>query len=75
MEVSDIPALGGGGEIKMITEIGALVGIIKTLLDATKTGFDLLGKKPAAIESVKKTQERLAGIADQLFQSVALLKM
>lgn len=59
----------------MITEIGALVGIIKTLLDATKTGFDLLGKKPAAVESVKKTQERLAGIADQLFQSVALLKM
>jgi hypothetical protein len=62
----------------MITEIGALVGILKGLLESTKTGLDLLGgasKKKKAAEDVKKTQERLAGIAEQLYQSVALSKM
>jgi hypothetical protein len=61
----------------MITEIGALVSIIKSLLDASKTGWELFGNasRKAAAESIKKTQERLAGIADQLFQSVALSKM
>jgi hypothetical protein len=61
----------------MITEIGALVGIVKSLLDAVKTGWELFGSasKKAAAESIKKTQERLDGIADQLFQSVALSKM
>src|SRR5437867_4238394 len=61
----------------MITEIGALVGIVKTLLEAGKTGWELFGgaSKKSTAESVKKTQERLAGIADQLFQSMALSKM
>lgn len=61
----------------MITEIGALVAIMKTLLEATKSGKELFGgggrKKTA--ESVNKAQERLDGIAEQLFQSVALSKM
>ena len=61
----------------MITEIGALVTIMKTLLDATKTGMELFGggARRKAAESVKKAQERLEGIAEQLFQSVALSKM
>jgi hypothetical protein len=61
----------------MITEIGALVGIVKSSLEAGKTGWELFGgaSKRSAAEGVKKTQQRLAGIADQLFQSVALSKM
>lgn len=61
----------------MITEIGALVGILKVLLEAAKTGRELFGgaTKKATAEAVKKTQERLAGIADQLYQSLALSKM
>jgi hypothetical protein len=60
----------------MITEIGALIDIISTLLEASKTGWELFGgSRKATTDSVKKAQERLAGIADQLFQSVALSKM
>jgi gas vesicle protein len=62
----------------MITEVGALVGILKALLEAAKSGRELLGggaSKKATAEAVRKTQDRLAGIADQLFQSVALSKM
>lgn len=61
----------------MIVEIGALVGIIKGLLEATKTGRELFGgnSRRVTTDSVKKAQERLAGIADQLNQSVALSKM
>ena len=61
----------------MIIEIGALVGIVKNLLDLSKTGFDLFGRvsKKRTAEGVKRTQERLAGIAEQLYQSVALSKM
>jgi gas vesicle protein len=61
----------------MITEIGTLVGILKALLEAAKSGRELFGasSKKATAEAVKKTQDRLAGIADQLFQSVALSKM
>ena len=55
----------------MITEVGALVGIVKALLEAAKTGRELFGgsSKKATAESVRKTQERLAGIADQLFRA------
>jgi hypothetical protein len=61
----------------MITEIGALVTIMKTLLEATKSGMELFGggARKRTAESVKKTQERLEGVAEQLFQSVALSKM
>ena len=61
----------------MITEIGALVGILKALLEAAKSGRELFGaaSKKSTAEAIKKTQDRLAGIADQLFQSVALSKM
>ena len=61
----------------MIIEIGALVTIIKSLLEASKTGQELFGgaSRRATVKSIEKTQERLAGIADQLFQSVALSKM
>jgi len=61
----------------MITEIGALVAIVKGLLDAAKAGRELFAgsSKKATVEAVKQTQARLAGIADQLFQSVALSKM
>jgi hypothetical protein len=62
----------------MITEIGALVAILKALLDAAKSGRELFGgssSKKATAEAVKKTQARLGGIAAQLFQSVALSKM
>jgi gas vesicle protein len=62
----------------VITEIGALVGILKSLLEAAKSGRELFGSgasRKATAEAIKKTQDRLAGIADQLFQSVALSKM
>ena len=62
----------------MITEIGALVGILKSLIDAAKSGRELFSassSKKSTAEALKKTQDRLAGIADQLFQSVALSKM
>jgi hypothetical protein len=61
----------------MITEIGALVGIMKTLLEATKAGMELFGAgaRKRSAESVSKAQERLGGVAEQLFQSVALSKM
>jgi hypothetical protein len=62
----------------MITEFGALVGIPKTLLEAAKSGRDIFGggaSKKAIAEAVRKTQDRIAGIAGQLFRSVALSKM
>jgi hypothetical protein len=61
----------------MITEIGVLVGILRDLLESSKTGFDLFGgfSKKQTAKGVKKTQERLAGIAEQLYESVALSKM
>ncbi len=61
----------------MITEIGSLVGIVNSLLTSAKTGRELFGgsKRRLATESVRNAQERLAGIADQLYQSVALSKM
>jgi len=61
----------------MITEIGALVAITKSLLEASRTGFELFGgaSKKKTAEGIGRTQERLAGIAEQLYQSVALSKM
>jgi hypothetical protein len=64
-------------EYRMITEIGVLVQIVKNLLDSAKAGSEFFGggaKKQTTAE-LKKLQERLAGIADQLHQSVALSKM
>jgi len=59
----------------MITEIGALVGIIKGLADIAKDGGDWLRKpKKENVEAVERLQERVAGIAAQLYQTVALLK-
>ena len=61
----------------MIAEFGALVGIVKSLLEVAKAGSDLFGRisKKQTEQELKKLQERLAGIADQLHQSVALSKM
>jgi len=61
----------------VITEIGALVGIVKALLDSAKTGKDLFGggQRKVAAEGLKKSQDRLAGIAEQLHQSLSLSKM
>ena len=60
----------------MLTEIGVLVGIIKGLVDVTKTGTDLFGKRQkATVESVSQLRERIAGLAEQLHQSIALSKM
>ena len=61
----------------MITEVGALVSIIKNLLDSTKTGRELwgVGNKKLTIDSITKTQGRLSGISEQMFQSMALYKM
>jgi hypothetical protein len=61
----------------MITEIGALVVILKDILESSKTGLDLFGvvSKKRTVEGIEKTQERLAGIAEQLYQSVSLSKM
>lgn len=61
----------------MITEIGALVTIMKTLLEATKSGKELFGggARKRTAESVKEAQQRLDGVAEQLFQCVALSKM
>jgi len=58
----------------MITEIGALVTIMKTLLDATKTGKELFGGGERK-KAIQNAQERLDGVAEQLFQSVTLSKM
>jgi len=61
----------------MITEIGALVAIMKTLLEATQSGKELFsgGGRKRTAESVNKAPQRLDGIAEQLLQSVALSKM
>ena len=60
----------------MLTEIGALVTIVKNLLDGTKTGIDILGRRRSgAQKSVKDLQARISGIAEQLDRCVALSKM
>lgn len=68
-----------GREDKMITEIGTLVGIVKNLLDINKTGRELLhapqDNNLGITQSIRNTQERLAGISDQMFQSMTLSKM
>lgn len=59
----------------MITEIGALVSIVKGLTEVAKTGSDLFGKRrKETVDAVAKLKERVAGVAAQLFQTVALLK-
>lgn len=60
----------------MIIEAGVLVGIVKNLLDGTKSALDILGNgSKKRNEDIRKVQERLAGIAEQLYQSAALSKM
>ena len=59
----------------MLTEIGALVVIVKNLLDGTKTGLDLFGRRADAQKNVKALQDRVCGIAEQLDRCVALSKM
>jgi hypothetical protein len=65
------------GSDDMITEIGALVTIVKDLLSAVKNGRDLFGggSKKATMDTLVKTQQRLEGISEQLHHSVALTKM
>ncbi len=59
----------------MITEIGALVSIVKGLADIAKTGGDFFGKpKKETAKEINRLQGRVAGIAEQLYESVALLK-
>lgn len=59
----------------MITEIGTLVSIVKGLSDIAKTGGKLFGKhKKGTAEAVERLQGRVAGIAEQLYETVALLK-
>ena len=60
----------------MLTEIGALVSIVKGLVDIAKSGTGLFGsgKKPTP-EAVDQLKQRVAGLAEQLRQSVALSKM
>lgn len=62
----------------MLTEIGALVGIVKGLLDVTKAGKSFLagfGKKEAASKTVAALQERVDGIAAQIHHCAMLTKM
>ena len=59
----------------MLTEIGALVTIVKSLLDATKTGTDLFGRKKPIDPNLSNLKLRIEGIAEQLQQSVALSRM
>jgi len=59
----------------MLTEVGLLVGIVKNLVDITKSGSGLFGKRPDTSEAVEQLKERIAGLAEQLQQSVALSKM
>jgi len=60
----------------MLTEIGALVSIVKGLVDIAKGGSGMFGggkKIPQA--AVDQLQQRVAALAEQLHQSVALSKM
>ena len=60
----------------MLTEVGLLVSIVKGLVDMAKTGTDLFGKRQKATAgAVAQLKERIAGLAEQLHQSVALSKM
>ncbi|HEY7182345.1 MAG TPA: hypothetical protein VIC84_13040 [Blastocatellia bacterium] len=59
----------------MITEIGTLVAIVKGLADVAKTGTDLFGKrKQDTLDRVDQLKGRVAGIAEQLYETVSLLK-
>ena len=59
----------------LIPELGALIAIVKGLLDIAKSGRDLTGNKAKATgESVEKLKDRLAGLADQLESCVMLGK-
>lgn len=60
----------------MLTEVGALVGVVKGLFDLTKSGMDLFGRRgEAARVPIQKLQERMSGLAEQLERSVMLSKM
>lgn len=60
----------------MLTEIGALVAIVKGLVDITKGGADLFGKRHKATgETIVQLKERIEGIAEQLHRSVVLSRM
>jgi hypothetical protein len=60
----------------MLTEVGLLVSIVKGLVDVAKGGTDLFGKRQkATAEAVDQLKDRIAGLAEQLQQSVALSKM
>lgn len=60
----------------MLTEIGLLVSIVKGFVDVAKGGSDLFGKRQkATAEAVDQLKSRIAGLAEQLQQSVALSKM
>jgi hypothetical protein len=60
----------------MLTEVGLLVTIVKGLVDVAKGGADLFGKRQkATAQAVAQLKERIAGLAEQLHQSVALSKM
>ena len=59
----------------MLTEIGALVAIVKNLLEGTKTGIDIFGRRGDAQKTVKDLQARVSGIAEQLDRCVSLSKM
>ena len=59
----------------MITEIGALVAIIKGLTDIAKAGPDLFGKrKKETIAAVASLKGRIGGLSAQLRETVVLLK-
>ena len=60
----------------MLTEVGLLVTIVKGLVDVAKGGADIFGKRQkATVEAVVQLKGRIAGLAEQLQQSVALSKM
>ena len=59
----------------MLTEIGALVSIVKGLFDVAKTGTDLFGaKKKKTVQALETLQARISGLAEQLYETVSLLK-
>ena len=59
----------------MITEIGALVAIIKGLTDIAKAGPDLFGKRKKEVgDAVANLKGRIGGLAAQLRETVVLLK-
>jgi len=59
----------------MITEIGALVAIVKGLTDIAKAGPDLFGKrKKETGDAVTNLKGRIGGLAAQLRETVVLLK-